>query len=160
MEAGSQADEVRRPRGAMTSRVDDKGRLRLPTDLLRYWESIGARQLFVTSFDGLTARVYPLSLWEEAEKLLESAGEDANEGEDLLFTARIYGGDTDIDSQGRIMVPPALRREMGVENEPVHLMYMRGHVEVFGTRVHEARKQRADENRGAKLSKYVAKGLQ
>lgn len=144
----------------MTSRVDDRGRLRLPTDLLKYWESIGAKQLFVTSFDGATARVYPLDEWEKAEKLLEDPGDDATEGEDLLFTARNYGGDTDIDSQGRILMPTTLRREMGVENEPVHLMYMRGHIEVFSNAVHEARMQHANEGRDDKLKKYVKKGLQ
>jgi MraZ protein len=144
----------------MTSRVDDRGRLRLPTDLLKYWESTGAKQLFVTSFDGAIARIYPLDEWEKAEKLLEEPGDDANEGEDLLFTARTYGGDTDIDSQGRILMPTTLRREMGVENEPVHMMYMRGHVEVFSNAVNEARKQKADSNRDDKLKRYVMKGLQ
>lgn len=142
-----------------TSRVDDKGRLKLPVDLQRYLTDIGATQIFITSFEGRIARIYPIPVWEEAERLLESPGDDAAAGEDLLFKAQMYGGDAEIDAQGRVLMPATLRREMGVENQPVFLATFRGHIAVFSQSEHDAKKHRADEKSEDKLQRFVSRGL-
>jgi MraZ protein len=121
-----------------SSRVDDKGRLKLPADIQRYLIESGAAQVFITSFDGRTARIYSIPQWERAEKLLEAPGPKAQDGRKLWFRAQKYGGDADIDSQGRLLMPATLRREMGVENQPVHLAFFRGHLEVFSLPEYEA----------------------
>lgn len=142
-----------------TSRVDDKGRLKMPEDLKRYLVDIGAAEVFITSFDGRTARIYPIEVWEEAEALLEKPGEHANRGRDLLFQAQRYGGDAELDGQGRLLMPAALRRAMEVENQPVHLAYFRGHIEVYSGAVFEEKTQRADESVDEKLNTFVELGL-
>ena len=121
-----------------SSRVDDKGRLKLPADIQRYLSEIGATQVFITSFDGRTARIYSIPQWERAEKLLESPGPKAQDGRKLWFRAQKYGGDAEIDSQGRLLMPATLRREMGVENQPVQMAFFRGHLEVFSMTEYEA----------------------
>jgi len=142
-----------------SSRVDEKGRLKLPVDIQRYLTETAATQVFITSFDGRTARVYPVPVWEDAERLLESPGDEAQDGEDLLFKAQHYGGDAEIDSQGRLLMPATLRRSMGIENQPVHLAFFRGHIAVFSQDVHDKRLERSDENGDGKLQKFTNRGL-
>ena len=142
-----------------TSRVDDKGRLKLPEDIRRYLTETGAEQVFITSFDGRTARIYPIRVWEEAEELLEQPGPNATEGRQLLFQAQRYGGDAGMDSQGRLLMPTTLRRSMEVENQPVHLAFFRGHIEVYGDKVFSGLSQAADENNEEKVNKFVEMGL-
>jgi len=131
-----------------SSRVDEKGRLKLPADIQRYLVETGATQVFITSLDGRTARIYSIPSWEEAETLLESPGEDAQDGEDLLFKAQHYGGDAEIDSQARLLMPATLRRTMGIENQPVQMAFFRDHIAVFSQEMHEKRLARSERTRG------------
>jgi MraZ protein len=150
---------VEHPRGIYPARVDDKGRLKLPADFHRYLTEIGATKVFVTSFDERIGRIYPIPVWKQVEALLNSAGEGADEAEDLLFTANDLGGDAELDPQGRLLVPAPLRKVMKAENQPVWLEHQKGHIKVFGAEVYEERKQRASLNRGDKLKAFERKGL-
>jgi MraZ protein len=155
----SQTGEVRRPRGMFSSRVDDKGRLKLPAEIQRYLTEAGATQVFITSFDGRTAQIYPIPVWEEAERLLESPGPHAKDGKKLWFRAQKYGGDAEIDTQGRLLMPATLRREMGVENQPVQMAFFRGHLEVYSIAEFEARDQASTENTDEIVETFVGLGL-
>lgn len=123
--------EARRPRSTYSSRVDEKGRLKLPVEVARYLKVLGAADVYVTSFDGHSARIYINTEWDKQEALLESPGEHSDWGETLLRRARAYGGETTIDNQERVLMPTRLRRAMGVENQPVMVTCMKGHVEVL-----------------------------
>ncbi len=155
---GSNNGVVRRPRSAYTSRIDEKGRLKLPVDVERYLRSIGAVDVFITSFDGRSARIYSNNEWEAQEELLERPDEDAPVGTTLLRRARAYGGDASIDNQGRLLMPARLRKEMGVENQPVWVTCLKGHVEVLSEAEYEA-KLVPDADTDAMLRAYERKGL-
>jgi MraZ protein len=147
------------PRGIYPTRVDEKGRLKLPADFHKYFAESGATKVFVTSFDGHIARIYPIPVWKQVEKLLREGGDDSEAAEDLWFTAMDFGADAEADAQGRLLMPSNLRREMGVENQQVYLEYYRGHVNVFGTSVYEERRKRAAENRNDKLKAFEKRGM-
>jgi MraZ protein len=159
VEGLAQLGTVEHPRGIYTSRVDDKGRLKLPADFHRYLAEIGATKVFITSFDGRIARIYPISIWKQVESLLRDGGEDAEQAEDLWFTAQDFGSDAEVDGQGRLLMPPPLRREMKVESEGVYLDFYRGHINVYGEEVYAERKQRAAQNRVDKLKAFERRGL-
>jgi MraZ protein len=150
---------VEHPRGIYAAKVDDKGRLKLPSDFHRYLTEIGATKVFMTSFDERIGRIYPIPVWKQVEALLNSAGEDAEDAEDLLFTANDLGGDVEMDPQGRVLVPAPLRKAMNAENQTMWLEFQKGHINVFGEAVYQERKQRASSNRGEKLKAFVKKGL-
>jgi MraZ protein len=150
---------VEHPRGIYPSRVDEKGRLKLPADFHRYFAEIGATKVFVTSFDGRIARIYPISAWKQVEALLRDGGDDSEAAEDLWFTAQVFGGDSETDAQGRVLVPAELRHAMNVENQPVYLEHYRGHVNVFGKDVYDERLARAAQNRADKLKSFERRGL-
>lgn len=153
---------VRKPLGTYTSRVDDKGRLKLPVDFERYLRSISTDAsdvLFITSFDGKYARIYSSSVWEAQLPVLEAADVDAETGSQLLMEANHYGANSSIDNQGRLLIPPDLRKEMEVENQPVRLFCMRKHVAVLSETEYQKRRLDAAARQKA-VARFEQKGLQ
>ena len=115
------ASPVEAPRGFLSARVDEKGRLKLPASIAQYLEGYGERKVFITTLNGSTARIYPISVWRETERLLEEPGDDTEDKEDIAFTAYHFGSDDEMDAQGRVLVPTELRRTLKLENEQVFL---------------------------------------
>jgi len=153
---------IRKPLGTYASRVDDKGRLKLPVDFERYLRSIStdvADVLFITSFDGKYARIYSSSVWEAQLPVLETADPDAETGSQLVLEAYHYGASSSIDNQGRLLIPPDLRKEMEVENQPVRLMCIRKHVAVMSEAEYQKRRLDAAARQKA-VARYEQKGLQ
>jgi MraZ protein len=159
VDSANQLGSVEHPRGIYPARVDDKGRLKLPADFQRYLTELGASRVFVTSFDERIGRIYPISVWKEIEVLLRDPGEDAEDAEDLWFTANDLGGDSDMDAQGRLSLPAEMRKALNLENQQVYLEHYKGHIKVFNNDIYLERKQRAAENRTDKLKKFERRGL-
>jgi MraZ protein len=147
------------PRGIYPARVDDKGRLKLPADFQKYLQDLGETKVFMTTFDGKVARIYPISVWRSNEALLSEGGEETEQAEDLWFVANDLGGDAVMDNQGRLLVPPELRRALGIENAPVRLEYYKGHFNLYSEAVYQERKARAMANLAEKLKAFEKKGL-
>ncbi len=157
---GSKTPEaVEAPRGTLSGRVDEKGRLKLPSSILQYLEAQGERKVFVTTLNTSTAIIYPISIWLETEKMLQEPGEDADLRSDVAFLANHYGEDVDIDTQGRVLMPTTLRRELELEKDDVHLLCYRRRIEVFGSKVYGERLEAAKANLPDKLKALEKKGL-
>ena len=159
METTAETRFVEHPRGLLRAKVDDKGRLKLPAEMQRYLTQLGEAKVFCTSFDERVARIYPISAWKQVEDLLRNPGEDAEGAEDLWFTANDLGGDAEMDSQGRLLVPAELRRALELENAQVYLEHYKGHIKMFGEQVYLERKQRSQQNRSEALRAFEKKGL-
>lgn len=153
------AQPVEAPRGFLSARVDDKGRLKLPTPIVQYLEGFGERKVFITTLNATTARIYPISVWRQTEAALEEAGEDTEAREDLAFIAYHYGADDEIDGQGRVLVPTELRRALKFENEQVYLRCFKQRIDVIGREVYEERLAKAMTGVGDKLKDLEKKGL-
>jgi MraZ protein len=151
---------VEHPRGIYSGRIDEKGRLKLPADFQQYLTSLGETKVFATSFDERIGRLYPISAWKETETLLRNSAEDSEEAEVLAFTANDLGGDAEMDSQGRLMIPSELRKALKIENAPVHLEHFKGHIRFYSDEVYQERKDRAREMRTAALKTFEKRGLQ
>lgn len=144
------------PRGTFPARVDDKGRLKLPVNFERF---LAGQKLFVTTWDERIAKIYPLPVWQQNERLLYEETENPEAAEDLAFTANKYGADADVDTQGRILLPTDLRRELGLESQPVHISFFNGVVNVYNKTVYDELEGRAKENRAEKIGAFRRKGL-
>jgi MraZ protein len=147
------------PRGFLTARVDEKGRLKLPAAIAQYLAAAGEQKVFITTLNASTARIYPISAWRETEKMLEQAGDDADVREDIAFIAYHFGADSEIDPQGRVLMPAELRRELKLENEQVYLRCFKQRIDVIGREVYERRLAKAMEGIGEKLQSLEKKGL-
>ncbi|MBV9081554.1 MAG: hypothetical protein JOZ62_02665 [Acidobacteriaceae bacterium] len=147
------------PRGFVSARVDEKGRLKLPAQIVQYLDRWGERKVFVTTLNGSTARIYPISVWRETERSLEEAGEDNEAREDVAFIAYHFGADDEIDSQGRVLMPTELRRALKLENEQVFLRCFKQRIDVLGREVYQQRLTKAMEGIADKLQGLEKKGL-
>ncbi len=142
-EKPNQAPEIEPPDGMYPSRMDDRGRVKLPVAFKEYLEKFENKRLFVTSLDRRIAQVYPIVLWKQTKKFLENFSEDPEAAENLAFNAADLGAEAEMDAQARVLFSPELRRELGLEDQPVHLHAFGGHIEVLNQAVYEERKRAA-----------------
>lgn len=155
-------DEARRlmaPRGMFHGRVDDKGRLKLPADFRKYFEHRGDTRLFVTSLDRRTARIYPIDAWVKVEDSLAHECETPEIANRIAFTAADLGAESELDAQGRILVPQELRRELGLEDSTVRLYFHGEHLRMLSESEYERQKAKAVEPREGEPGSLGDSGL-
>jgi MraZ protein len=150
---------VEPPRGMYPSRLDDKGRLKLPAAFQQYFSALREKKLYVTSLDRRTAQVYPMEVWRGNEKFFENYRDDVRLARKLAFNAADLGAESEMDGQGRILFSPELRRELGIENQSVRLFAYRGRIEILTEAIYEERKREAQETGPDDVSKLEAAGL-
>ena len=147
------------PLGISQARCDDKGRLKLPANFFEYLKALGVDKVFITTFDMRLIRIYSKKVWESNQNLFENAGEDAETAEDLAFVANLFGGESEIDPQGRVLIPTELRRKLEIEAQPVWVDFYNSGINVFGKKVYEERMQRAMVGLEEKVALLETKGL-
>jgi MraZ protein len=96
-------------RGNAPARIDDKGRLKIPTSFRSLLESKYGRELFVTSVYGENVRVYPMPVWLELEQKLGEMPSTHPSRIRFLDRANYYGQVAELDTQGRVIIPVRLR---------------------------------------------------
>ena len=96
-------------RGHETTRIDDKGRLKVPNVFRSLLESKYGRELFLTSVSGEDVRVYPLPVWLEIEEKLGHMPSTHPSRLRFLDRVNFYGQTAELDAQGRVLVPQRLR---------------------------------------------------
>jgi MraZ protein len=147
------------PLGIFQAKCDDKGRLKLPAEFVTFLKALGVEKVFITTVDMKLARIYPKRAWESNQILFENAGDDAEIAQDVAFIANLFGANSEIDPNGRVLVPTELRRKLEIENQPVWLDYYNGRINVFGKRVYDERLQRATVGLGDKVKALEKKGF-
>jgi len=128
---------VEMPSGMYNARLDDRGRIKLPTDFQKYFEALGEKKLFVTSIDRRIARIFPMEEWRKYLKSLDTFPGDASIPRRIRFNSDKYGSEAEMDGQGRILFSPDLRRQLGIENQPVKIHKVQGWAEVLSETVFE-----------------------
>ncbi|MBM3724688.1 MAG: hypothetical protein FJW40_04605 [Acidobacteria bacterium] len=159
MEAGTNSTPLEAPRGTYPARVDEKGRLKLPVKFHEYLKSFGQTEVFVTSLDGRIAQIYPISIWRQNELLFDQAGEDSEVSESVNFLVSHWGADAELDGQGRVLVPPELRRALGIEGEQVMVNTFRGRINIYSQSVYDEMLAAAQERASEKVRLLQTKGL-
>ena len=96
-------------KGTYHYRLDAKGRLPVPAPFRRLLATVGARTLVVTLLDECLA-AYPPAEWErlEAQVIALPAFSKPVKGLARLLASRAV--DCELDVQGRILLPPGLRK--------------------------------------------------
>lgn len=96
-------------RGNAPARIDDKGRLKVPTAFRSLLESKYGRELFLTSLTGEYVRVYPMPVWLENEQKLSEVPSTNPAKLRYLDRVNYYGQVGELDTQGRVLIPVRLR---------------------------------------------------
>ena len=125
------------------SRLDEKGRIKMPAAFQQYFSGLPEKKLFVTSLDRRIAQIYPMEVWRQNEKFFETYRDNPKLAKKVAFNAADLGIEAEMDSQGRITFPPELRRELGMEDQTVRLYAYRGRIEVLSEKIYEERKREA-----------------
>src|SRR5436190_5957643 len=113
------------------ARVDDKGRLKLPVGFQQYVSGLPEKKLFVTSLDRRIGQIYPIRIWRRNKDFLYEYRDNPKAAKNISFNAQDLGADSEMDNQGRILLPPEMRRELGIENQNVRLMSYKGHIQIL-----------------------------
>ena len=101
-------------RGNYTARIDDKGRLKVPTEFRRLIEEKHGKDFYITSVDGQCVRIYPLPEWESIEQRLSLLPSMDPTKRRFLDRTNYYGQQATIDGQGRLLIHPLLRKSAEV----------------------------------------------
>jgi MraZ protein len=110
-------------RGNHPSRVDEKGRLKLPAEFKRRVDEVYGPVFFITSMDGKRAQVYPLKEWEAIEASMAIMSPMDPVRRKFQDVTNFYGQMAEMDAQGRLLIPQKLRE----------LAKVTGDVEVLGS---------------------------
>jgi len=111
-------------RGNYTARMDEKGRLKVPTTFRRYIEEKYGQEFYVTSLTGDCVRLYPLPEWESIEQRLALLPSMDPARRKFLDRTNYYGQQASLDNQGRLLIHPLLRKSAGLLGDVAVLGYL------------------------------------
>ncbi len=116
-------------RGNSPARIDDKGRLKIPSLFRGFMEDERA-DVFVTSLRGDCVWIYPMAAWNAIEQKLANAPRTLPARNRYLDRVNYYGQMAEIDKQGRVLIHPLLRESAQMDGEVVVLGKV-DHLEVW-----------------------------
>jgi MraZ protein len=109
-------------RGNAPAKIDDKGRLKVPSAFRALVEERYGSDLFVTSVTGESVRIYPMPVWAEIERKLAEIPSTLPARLKFFNRVSYFGQQGELDKQGRVLIPQRLRESAE----------MVGDVDVFG----------------------------
>ncbi len=112
------------PNGTHKGSVDSAGRLFIPAKLLGYLTGLQATTVFVSCLDKKHAQIWTLPAWEARKKKLVEGAVGAAQKKavaDVIHMTQHLGEDVEIKA-GRVTLPTEMRRKLGLESCPVHLV--------------------------------------
>jgi MraZ protein len=104
-------------RGNHPTRVDEKGRLKVPAEFKRVIDEKYGQQFYITSLDGDVAQVYPFEEWERIEQKLAGLSTFNPTKKKFLSKVNYWGQVVEMDGQGRLLIPQLLRDAARIKGE-------------------------------------------
>ena len=104
-------------RGNHPTRVDEKGRLKVPAEYKRVIDEKYAQKFYITSLDGIVAQLYPFEEWERIEQKLASLSTYNPTKKKFLTRTNYYGQVVEMDGQGRLLIPQTLREAAQIRGD-------------------------------------------
>ncbi|NWG40185.1 MAG: division/cell wall cluster transcriptional repressor MraZ [Hydrogenophilaceae bacterium] len=106
-------------RGVNTVSLDGKGRIVVPARHRDVLVAIASGRIVVTADPSECLLLYPLSEWEPIEKKLAGLSDFNPQTRSIKQLMIGYAQDMDMDSAGRILLPPMLRDFAGLDKNVV-----------------------------------------
>ena len=137
-------------RGNHTAKIDEKGRLKLPSAFKQLVDAANVSQFYITSSNGTSAEIWPLPEWEKREAVLADSSNMDDAVEKYLNITSYYGQQVEMDNQARVLLPQILRAAAKLDAEVTvfgKLTYLEVHNrEVFEQNL-EANKMTAEDRK-------------
>lgn len=114
--------------GESEHQIDDKGRINIP----RKFQSLFDKGGFLTrSFNGQSLVFYSDEAWQDVQQYLDAQGFTDTDA-DIVAQYLCCGTEVQLDAQGRLTVPPTLRRRAGFDKD-VTLLGKGNRIELWDT---------------------------
>jgi len=143
-------------RGNHPTRVDAKGRLKIPNGFRQIVEAQFGLDLYVTSVTGEYVRVYPLPVWLEIERKLAAVPSASPAKQRFLDRVNFFGQVVTMDKQGRVVLPQILREPAAMAGD-VSVLGLQNHLAVWNQKRLQERlfkKEPFTEDDGRALAEY------
>ena len=111
-------------RGNYPTRVDEKGRLKVPADFKRVIDERYGERFYITSRDGKVAEVYPFEEWQRIEEKLAKLSNFNPAKKKFLTRTNYFGQVVEMDAQGRLLLPQLLRESAELKGEVAVMGYL------------------------------------
>jgi MraZ protein len=96
-------------RGNAPAKIDDRGRLKVPSAFRAVIQQEHGRDLFVTSLSGESVRIYPMAVWLEIEGRIAQMPSTHPARMKFLDRVNFFGQVSELDPQGRVLIQQRLR---------------------------------------------------
>ena len=109
--------------GNPKAKLDDRGRLKLPTEFKTFLEKKYGKDFnafYITSREGEDAEIYPMPEWQQHLGKVFKLPKSLPARQKLLERYSLYGDRADMDAQGRLLIPEELRNA-GMANVDVRV---------------------------------------
>jgi MraZ protein len=103
-------------RGQFEHAIDDKGRLSIPA---KFRQALGKEKSLVLTCWNSYLSAFPLGIWRDVENRIRSNPTFQEPTRDFLRFVYSSAEDAEIDSQGRVLIPQALRLRAGIIKDVV-----------------------------------------
>jgi len=120
-------------RGNAPATIDEKGRLKIPSNFRAYIDESWGSDFYITSLSGESVLIYPLPVWQEIEERLAKLPSLNPTKKKFLDRTNYYGQVTAADKSGRILIPTLLRESAQMVGEVAVLGYL-DHLEVWNNK--------------------------
>jgi MraZ protein len=117
-------------RGNAPAKIDDRGRLKVPTTFRADIQQEHGRELYVTSLTGESVRIYPMAVWVEIEGRLAQMPSAHPARVKFLDRVNFYGQTAELDPQGRVLIHQRLRDSAQMAGE-VDVLGLQNFLEVW-----------------------------
>lgn len=123
-------------RGNHQTRVDEKFRLKLPSDYKRRVDQAYSGEFYITSLNGKRAQIYPMREWEAIEAEICRLPITDPERTKFLDVTNYYGQTVELDAQGRLILPQVIRQTAKLTGE-VNVLGCQTYLEVVNIEMFE-----------------------
>ncbi len=106
----------RRFRGSYTLKIDDRGRIIVPSRYRNILETQFGKDIYLTSVNDDHILFYPLHIWEIIEQKIGKIQLRTRKIEDFVRVTGYWGTESELDPKGRVLIPPDLREKINLKD--------------------------------------------
>lgn len=111
-------------RGNFPAKIDAQGRIKIPSGYRKIFEEKYGPEVYVTSLNGGSVLIYPMSEWEQIEAGLLERPRRRPSKIKFMRQTNFYGQAAVLDKQGRVLIQPRLRESALINGEVAVLGYL------------------------------------
>lgn len=104
-------------RGSYPAKIDSKGRLKIPNGFRSLVDGQHGLSVYLTSLSGDSVRIYPMPVWRALEERLAKMPSTHPARLKYLDRVSYFGQVSELDQQGRVLIPSRLRDAAGMAGD-------------------------------------------